>query len=455
MAQPAETGSDPAGESILVQFEGDRTGVEELSWGQRELWVAMREQHSWLPIGAVQPVPAGTTVDDALADLRFVMSSYPSMRTRLRLGPGDYPKQEIHGSGEIPLEVVDAGDDADPAEVADTVWRRDLRRDYDFVSEWPVRIAVIRHRGVLTHRSWVMCHLVTDGAGSRVILDELPGRDTAGSRTALSPLEQARWQRSPAGLRLCDAAMRYWEKVLRTMPVRRFPARTERPYPRYWQGRLDSPALYLATRLISDRTGVEVASVLVALFTVSLLRVTGIHPVVFQLNSSNRFRPGLARSVSPIMQNSLFAIDVPDTTVDEAVALVRRRAMTAYKYAYYDPARREELLDRVGRDRGEPVDIHCSFNDRRLTPRAEIDPPTPEQVRAAVAKGTFEWQHQQDEVEFLQFGLDVDDVPDTIQLTVTTDIHQVSPGDAEACLRGMEEIAVAAAFDPATRTGAQ
>jgi hypothetical protein len=447
MVDAAVTGGARAGESIVVRFEGNRTGVEELSWGQRELWMAMREQETWLPIGAVQPLPAGTTVDGVEADLRFVMSSYPSMRTRLRIDDPSRPAQVVSGSGEITLEIVEAGDDTDPAEVAAAVWRRDQQRDYDFASEWPVRMAVIRHRGVLTHRSWVMCHLVTDGAGSRVIVDELASRDSSGSRTSLSPLEQARWQRSPAGRRLCEAAMRYWENALLTIPTRRFPVRTERPYPRYWQGQLDSPATYLAARLIAARTGTEVASVLLAAFALALLRMTGINPVAFQVNVSNRFRPGLARSVSPVMQNGLFVADLSDVTVDEAVAMVRRRAMTAYKYAYYDPSRRHELVDRVGRSRGEPVDIRCSINDRRLTPREEGGPPTPAQVRAAAPEGSFVWQHKQDDVELYQFDVSIDDVPDTIRLTVTTDIHRVSPDDVEACVRGMEEIAVSAALE--------
>jgi hypothetical protein len=44
-------------EHIIVPFSGEGSGVEELSWGQQEIWSAMRAQHSWLPIGAAQPLP--------------------------------------------------------------------------------------------------------------------------------------------------------------------------------------------------------------------------------------------------------------------------------------------------------------------------------------------------------------------------------------------------------------
>jgi hypothetical protein len=442
---------EPEGE-VLVDFEGGGTGAEVLSWGQRDLWRIMQEKHTWLPIGTVRPLPAGTTVDDAVADLRFVMSRYPSMRTRLRFDP-DGPKQVVSGSGQVPLEIVDVADGDDPAEVGEQVRRRYWQKDYDFVTEWPVRMAVIRHRGTLTHRVWVMCHLVTDGTGARVIVSELAEGDTSGSGAALTALEQARWQASPAGQRQCEAALRYWDKHLRSVPARRFSERNVQPDSRYWQGTFDSPATQLAVRAIAARTGVEAASVLLAVFAVALARVTGISPVVVQVVASNRFRPGLAQTVSPIMQNGLCVIDVPDVTVDEAVAHTRRRAMTAYKYAYYDPPRLEELIARVSRERGETVDIGCYFNDRRLTPRDDSGPaPPPEQICAALGRTSFQWRYKQDYQRFDKLFINVDDVPDTVAMTVLTDIHYVSPVDVEACIRGVEDVAVAAALDPATRT---
>jgi hypothetical protein len=37
-------------------------------------------------------------------------------------------------------------------------------------------------------------------------------------------------------------------------------------------------------------------------------------------------------------------------------------------------------------------------------------------------------------------------------MAVLTDFHHVAKDDVESCLRGMEEVAVAAALDPTTRT---
>jgi hypothetical protein len=448
--RPAAHPTTPA-DQVLVRFEGAGAGEGELSWGQRELYQVIEKKPTWLPIGTAVPLPAGSTVEGVAEDLRFVMSSYPSMRTRLRLD-ADGAKQVVAPSGEIVLEVVEAAADADPAEVADEVWWRYADQDLDLTTEWPLRMAVIRHRGVLTHRVWVMCHLVTDGTGARVVVQELAGRDSSGSSAALSPLEQARWQRSPAGQRQSERALHYWEQVLRTVPARRFPERTETPRPRYWEARFNSPATYLAVRMISARTGVELASVLLGLYAAALGRVMRTNPVMLVLVVNNRFRPGLARTVSSIIQPGLCVLDIPDATVDELVVYTRRRALVAYKNAYHDPDLRESMMAQVNLERGEQVDIECAFNDRRLKPVEDGGPPpSAEQVRAALPDTAFQWLKGQDHRPYDRLYVYIDDVPDTVQLTIATDLNYVSPEDLEACVRGMEELAVAAALDPATR----
>jgi hypothetical protein len=447
----------------MVPFQGAGSGIGALSWGQRELWDGMRQKHTWMPIGAVMRLPVGTTLDDLVADLRYVMGRYHTMRTRLRLDP-DGPKQVVAGAGEIRLEVVDVADHDDPAAVAERVRRRYWNTDYDFAADWPVRMAVVRHRGVPTHRVWVMCHLVTDAAGVAVILSELAGRAAAtgaadptdavdGTGDAMPPLAQARWQGSPAGQRQCARVLRYWEGLLRGVPARRFPDPADRPRPRYWSGTFTSPATRLAVRAIAARTGVASASVLLAVFAVALARVTGVNPVVTRVVVSNRFRPGLARTVSPVVQNGLCVIDVAGITLDQAVTRTRRRAMTAYKYAYYDPPRLDELIARVCRERGETVDLGCFFNDRRPPGGEPPGPvPTPAQVREALPGSTFRWDERQDDQPYDSLFLTVDEVPEAIAMSVFTDTHRIAPAGVEACVREMEALAVAAAFDPAVPT---
>jgi len=442
---------------VSVRFEGNGSGVEELSWGQRELWEAMRRQFTWMPMGYALPVAAGTTVDDVVAQLRFMMGRYQSMRTRVRRDPDGHARQVVAASGEIDLEVVDADPGEDPAAVAESVRQRFCDADHDFARDWPVRMAVVRHHGVPTHQVVILCHLVTDGFGALVIMREIEDRDLVHGRTptppmtALEPMAQARWEGSEAGRREHAAVLRRWEGLLRTIPARRFPGPADPREPRHWKVALDSPATLLAVRAIRARTTVDTSSILLALFVVAWARVTGVNPVVTRVISNNRFRRGMAETVSPITHTGLCAIDLGDITFDEALKRVHRRAIAAYRYAYYDPRELDAVVARISVERGEEIDLSCFFNDRRLVHRdlTEQPPPHPEEVTAALALGRLRWESQDKPVERL-FAT-INDEPDTLDYELFADTHHISPADLEACLRGMEELAVAAAFDPSVR----
>ena len=95
---------------------------------------------------------------DVAAGLRFIMSRHQSLRTKLRFGPDGQTRQVVHACGEIALEVVDAGD-GDPAEVAAAVAAGYKARKFDYEHEWPLRMAVITHRGAATHVAEMICHL--------------------------------------------------------------------------------------------------------------------------------------------------------------------------------------------------------------------------------------------------------------------------------------------------------
>jgi hypothetical protein len=438
-------------ERIMVSFAGDGSGDEPLAWGQHELWLAMVRQESWFPLGGIAPLAATTTVADVAGELSYLLSRYQTMRTRLRFDAHGQPRQVVWSSGEIALEIVDAGD-ADPDEVAEAVRLRYHDADYDFENEWPVRMAVVRRHGVLTHLVSIVCHLVTDSHGAAVMLSEVAVREAA-PVVGMAPLEQARWQCSPAGERRNAAAMRYWERQLRAMSP---PGATDSPdkrSPRHWQGEFESPATYLAVRAIADRLGLESAPIVLTLFAVAMARVTGVNPVVVRPIVSNRFQPGLANVVAYLAQNSLCLLDVADASFDAAVERTRRASMVAFKYAYFDPAAMNDLIARISRERGVDVDVKCFFSDRRSAAAlSRTGPvPTPDDVRDALPHTTMRWVSEQDApLEALMFY--VEDAVDTLRYTVFVDTHFLSPAEMEACLRAMEAMAVDAAFDPTAAT---
>src|SRR5262249_38156477 len=149
---------------ILVPFEGPGEGSDELAWGQIGLWQSIEQSGLSKTMVHVEPLPAGTTVEDMTHRLRFMVSRHQSLRTRLRFGQDGRPRQVCSTSGETPLEVVDAGE-ADPARVADAVAEDYQTRLYAYETEWPVRLAVVRADHVLTHWVLVVLHTSNDADG--------------------------------------------------------------------------------------------------------------------------------------------------------------------------------------------------------------------------------------------------------------------------------------------------
>src|SRR5262245_13188698 len=108
---------------VMVGFEADPpdgSGEAPLTWGQQHIWDWICRRGSALSMGAARPASADATVEEYAEELRFFMSRFQAMRTRLRPDDdGGWPRQVVARSGTVALEIVDVPEGADPAEVAD------------------------------------------------------------------------------------------------------------------------------------------------------------------------------------------------------------------------------------------------------------------------------------------------------------------------------------------------
>lgn len=446
-------------ERVTVSFAGEGSGVGEMSWGQWGIWLSMLSHESWMPLGGTKALDPGTTPEDIADELRYLMARFPSMRTRLRFDAAGRPTQELFATGDITLEIYEAqsGEEgtADgpgrPAALAAEVEARYRATPFDLSTEWPVRMAVIRHGGTLTHMVAIMCHLVTDGIGALVMLREVAARETA-PVTGLQQLEQAHWQRSTAGERQNAATLYFWEKFLRKIAPRRLPDSTDRREPRHWSAEFHTPALRHAAAMIGERTKAGSSSILMALFATALARITGINPVVIRPVVHNRFRPGLEGVVCQVAQSGICAVDVAGATVDEVVARAKRATTIAYKNAYYDPEQHAALLARIGLEQGPDFDVACFFNDRRADvpeTSATTAAMTGEVLRQAQSASTFTWTEKKDN-PYERMFIHIDEDPTGVLVTVCADTHYFSPAHIEELARTMESVAVEAALDPTT-----
>jgi hypothetical protein len=451
---------------MVVQFTGTEAGTEPLTWGQKAILQDMRDSGNQLTMWGRRGLTDGSTVEDAAARLSGLVGRHAALRMRLGTDSAGRPCQDVAGSGEIGLDILTLPEDADPAGVvryADQLLATWQFVRFDFHRDWPLRMAVLRHRGACLHLAWVLSHLAADGGAHLLLLDDLIAAGTAG-RAAGSPrrpqiLDIARSEQEPQLRQLSGRAMRHWEAQLRHIPAQTFGEPVPPPGqagPRYWQARFSSPAAHLAMLAIARRTGTDASRVTLAVIATAIGRATGVHPLTVKVMVNNRFRPGLAGVIAPIAQNSVVTIDVTDTTIDEVVARARSASMTAGMRAYYDPDELRGVTARLDAERGYPASVTCRVNDQRamiMRADAAASPGdvTPEQVMSRLAETSLTWIGPRYNMHE-QANILVENRPDVVSLHMMWDRWSLTDGQVEALLRGVEEVAVEAAFDPAAPT---
>lgn len=448
---------------ILVPFEGAGSGVEDLTWGQIGLWQSTLDDGRSRTTGGSAPLPRGTTVDSLVEMLGYLVGRHQALRTRLVFDSDGNARQSCSTSGEVPLEIYDA-DGRDPAELAAEIEERYESTNFDYEHEWPVRMAGIRVGDEIVHMVATYHHIVIDADGMKALLaDVFASERKLGPPTGISPLEQARQQRTPAARRQSDAAMRHLERVFRTMSISRFGDPRKDGGPDCRQLRYRSPATLLAVRATSAALGANTSAILLATFAVGLARFTGRRrlsrpvepsPVFAWLLVNNRFRTGFADSVSALVQMSPFLIDVTDTTLADTVTRAQGGAMSAYKNAYYDPYQQDETIARLVAERGGSIDRSCYYNDRRLAERDFTDEPIAgsSDITAALSRSELTWPNEPAMPQQKMY-CHVDDTPTAIDFTISSDLRYFTEDEMVAVARGIEAVAVEMALDPTAPTG--
>jgi hypothetical protein len=261
-------------------------------------------------------------------------------------------------------------------------------------------------------------------------------------------MEQASWQAGPAGRRAHEASVRHFERLAASAPDCQLRASGDPRQPRFWQVTLDSPAGYRAAGTLGARYGLGSSSVLLAAFAIALAAVSDSPRVTVDIVVSNRFRRGLADSVSPLMQTALSVIEI-DGPFSEVARRAWQSGISAYKHAYFDPSR-SELLDRLVAERGARPDWwSVVFNDRRVLSRQAADampatgaaPP----LRDELTRSTLTWGDRNDIPQQKAF-LSVCEAPDTLCLELWADTHYLAPGHMEQLLTRIETEIVDAAL---------
>jgi len=441
---------------LLVAFAGPGEGIESLSWGQAAMWDTIQREGQSVTMGGISPLPEGTPLCLLAQLLGFALSRHPALRTRLVFEPDGTVRQRLFASGEIALDVVEAGTE-DPYQVAERVRDGYCRRDFDYEQEWPVRMAAICQAGQPRYTVAVYLHLQLDAGGLQALIDDLARMDPeTGSALApaegISPFEQARQQRLPVARRQSEASLKHLARALRSVPAQRFgPPISDGPacFPLLTY---TSPALRLATEFLSRHCGLDTSPILLGLMATAVGQRYHTSPFLAVVAVSNRFRPGFERSVSKVAGVSPCVVDAAEISLVEVFHRARRASLAAYKHAYYDPVARQRLLEEIAAERGEPVDTSCFFSDRRPDRPAPGEPASPEQVSTAMSQARWQIEVEGEMVpEKLYLSIDAEDR--AIVVRMTFDRRYFTDRDAVELVRAMERLALAAVRDPHAPSG--
>ena len=124
--------------------------------------------------------------------------------------------------------------------------------------------------------------------------------------------------------------------------------------------------------------------------------------------------------------------------------------------AYYDPDELSEVMARLDTERGYRASVTCRVNDQRaMIMRAEeeagLGEVTTELLAQRLAETSLTWLGPRENMHE-QANILIENRSDVLSLHMMWDRWSLTDGQVEALLRGVEKVAVEAAFDPAAPT---
>ncbi|WP_449066438.1 condensation domain-containing protein [Planomonospora algeriensis] len=356
--------------AVPLEFTGARGGRAPVTWGQRAFWRLIRwldEDDPYYNLPWSLPVYGRRDLDTVLSALRTLVERHESLRTTWEETP-DGPVQRVMREGTLTVGVLDAGE-AKPLAAAREAAAELAARVFDHAAEPPIRCAVVTSGGRPRAVAFALSHLAVDAWALEILATEwralLAGEDLPAP--AWQPLDQAALEQG-AGAARGERALRHWRAELEQAPATLFdfPERTPEE-PRFVKVGMESAAAGAAARTLAARWAVSTSSVLTSGCAAVLAALTGHRRVAMQLIVANRHDPRTAAMVGTAVQDGLFTLDLSAGTFADAARAGHRQALTAYRYAHYDPAAMAALREEIGRARGGAVDLSAYFNDTRPT----------------------------------------------------------------------------------------
>ncbi|MFC8453050.1 condensation domain-containing protein [Kitasatospora sp. NPDC057223] len=361
--------------TVTVRYAGGEERRGPVTMGQANMIrCILRDDPAQINIHDVWAAPAGTRLDAAIDALRVLVVRHEALRTTFPPGDGAAPgEQVVAAEGEFTVTVVDHEElPPETRSYVEALANRARAERFALEKEFALRISLVALRGAPVLAVVVASHAATDGSALAVLQDEwltLLAGESLPPLTAVTPLDLAAEEATPAGLRRSLASLRYWEQIIRTGPQAMFaePGATGVDV-RLPQLTLRSRRGARALARVAERTGGLPSTVLLTAWCALIAHRAGQSTCVVAVPTSNRFLPRLARSVNTVSQDALLSLDVRAPSFDVLLRKAWGAALNAYRHSQFDAVALWEMIGRTTFERGSHFARDVVFNDVSTLP---------------------------------------------------------------------------------------
>jgi hypothetical protein len=448
-------------DELQIAFEGRRAARSVATWGQRQVWSVLRyfdDEASVLTLGGTVTIPPATKSDVVADVLQALFRNHESLRTTHWEDPAGKLWQGVRQAGIVVVKTVDL-DRTD--ELEDEV--KDLsamleEKPFRYSDEIPIRAGMISCRGEPCYLVFAVSHLVCDAEGLDILLREISRRLQESSAPSVKsnsiapsqPIERAKWEQSDEGQRVQEKNLRFFRETLLEAPPSLFrPTPIAPQKPRYWQGKLESPAAQFLTQLLAARHRVSAAAVIIAATAVVLVRPTMQSRSVIQIAFNNRIRKSVSGLIAPITHHCPILVDISSGSFGEVARAVYWSMIRAHRHAEFDPMEFEKMRADVERSRGELIDISYFVNYRDLASSSQPLLDSAQEWKRAVElrrESRFSWRLKM-EKNPVKYYVHAVNGADGMHLIANSDTCYLAPAEIEAYLWSTENVLVSAAAD--------
>ncbi|WP_433616654.1 condensation domain-containing protein [Dactylosporangium sp. CA-139114] len=346
-----------------------------LTWGQRAILGTIDDlgpKANYFTIRRVLPLPTGDE-DRIRRMLRDLAREHESLRT-IVVRSGGTRTQRVLDEGPVPAAAEELAHGEDAVRRARVTAANLAETPFDLTVEPPIRYSIVRAHDGDAVLALAVSHFAADAYALSLLtrrIGRLGGGDDGAERPSVQtvdwqPRMQAAAEAARSAERRTERAVERWTKVLAAAAApQTLDARPGERADRFVEWSLESADVQDATERSAQRTQTSPASVVLAVWCLTIAMLDGRDDVALTLISGNRHRDRERGYVGPLAQDTPMLARLSRGQFDDFVRNVHREALNAYADGRYDPAALANALGAVDDSVRPPSKVLTFFNDAR------------------------------------------------------------------------------------------